>query len=216
MLARLHIHNLALIELAELELGAGLNVLTGETGAGKTMLAQAIGLLTGAQPVAGMVGPYGDAAYVEAEFDAPPELFDDPALAAVAGLRPDGEDALVVARRLTAAGRSRAFVWGRGCARADLEALGERLIEMSSQHEARWPRKWPVRGAGSEPAMRRSSRRGARPPMPRGAGSTSRISSRGSTSSPLQRGSPTRSGQSANGCGTSTSSQPPRARPPSS
>ena len=136
MLVRLHIHNLALIERAELELASGLNVLTGETGAGKTMLAQAIGLLTGAQPVAGMVGPYGDEAYVEAEFDTPADLFDDHALAAVAGLRPDGEEALVVARRLTAAGRSRAFVWGRGCARADLEALGERLIEMSSQHEA--------------------------------------------------------------------------------
>src|SRR5438034_1446410 len=131
MLARLHIHNLALIERAELELGPGLNVLTGETGAGKTMLAQAIGLLTGSQPVAGMVGPHGDEAYVEAEFETPPELFNDPALAAVAGLRPDGEETLVVARRLTANGRSRAFVWGRGCARADLEAIGERLIEMS-------------------------------------------------------------------------------------
>jgi DNA repair protein RecN (Recombination protein N) len=137
MLARLSIHNLALIERAELELGAGMNVLTGETGAGKTMLAQAIGLLTGAQPVAGMVGPFADEAYVEAEFDAPAELFDDPALAAVAGLRPDGEETLVVARRLTSGGRSRALVWGRSCARADLEALGERLIEMSSQHEAR-------------------------------------------------------------------------------
>jgi len=137
MLARLSIHNLALIERAELELEPGLNVLTGETGAGKTMLAQAIGLLTGAQPVSGMVGPFADEAYVEAEFDAPTELFEDPALAAVAGLRPDGEETLVVARRLTAGGRSRAFVWGRSCARADLEALGERLIEMSSQHEAR-------------------------------------------------------------------------------
>ena len=137
MLARLSIHNLALIERAELELGHGLNVLTGETGAGKTMLAQAIGLLTGAQPVAGMVGPFADEAYVEAEFDAPPDLFDDPALAAVAGLRPEGEETLVVARRLTSGGRSRALVWGRSCARADLEALGERLIEMSSQHEAR-------------------------------------------------------------------------------
>jgi DNA repair protein RecN (Recombination protein N) len=137
MLARLSIHNLALIERAELELGSGLNVLTGETGAGKTMLAQAIGLLTGAQPVSGMVGPYADEAYVEAEFDAPPELFDHPALAAVAGLRPEGEETLVVARRLTSGGRSRALVWGRSCARADLEALGERLIEMSSQHEAR-------------------------------------------------------------------------------
>jgi DNA repair protein RecN (Recombination protein N) len=137
MLARLSIHNLALIERAELELSAGMNVLTGETGAGKTMLAQAIGLLTGAQPGSGMVGPFADEAYVEAEFDLPSELLDDPALAAVAGLRPEGEETLVVARRLTSGGRSRALVWGRSCARADLEALGERLIEMSSQHEAR-------------------------------------------------------------------------------
>jgi DNA repair protein RecN (Recombination protein N) len=137
MLARLSIHNLALIERAELELSAGMNVLTGETGAGKTMLAQAIGLLTGAPPGSGMVGPFADEAYVEAEFDLPSELLDDPALAAVAGLRPEGEETLVVARRLTSGGRSRALVWGRSCARADLEALGERLIEMSSQHEAR-------------------------------------------------------------------------------
>ena len=49
MLLRLHLENLALIERADLEPAAGLNVLTGETGAGKTMLAEAIGLLAGAQ-----------------------------------------------------------------------------------------------------------------------------------------------------------------------
>jgi DNA repair protein RecN (Recombination protein N) len=137
MLLRLHIENLALIERADIEPAAGLNVLTGETGAGKTMLAEAIGLLAGAQPAAGLVGPHGEEAYVEAEFDLPEWFFDAPELEAVAGLRPAGEDTLVVARRLLASGRTRALVWGRTCARSDLEALGERLLEVSSQHEAR-------------------------------------------------------------------------------
>ena len=134
---RLHIENLALIEHAELELDPGLNVLTGETGAGKTMLAQAIGLIAGVQPAAEMVGVHGDESYVEAEFAVPEEFFADDSLEAVAALRPEGEETLVVARRLSRAGRSRALVWGRSCARADLQAIGERLLEISSQHEAR-------------------------------------------------------------------------------
>jgi DNA repair protein RecN (Recombination protein N) len=137
MLLRLHIENLALIERADLEPAAGLNVLTGETGAGKTMLAEAIGLLAGAQTTAGLIGPHADEAYVEAEFELPDGFFEGPGLEAVAGLHPAGEDTLVVARRLLPSGRSRAMVWGRTCARADLEALGERLLEVSSQHEAR-------------------------------------------------------------------------------
>jgi DNA repair protein RecN (Recombination protein N) len=137
MLLRLHIENLALIEHADIEPASGLNVLTGETGAGKTMLAEAIGLLAGGQPTAGLIGPHAAEAYVEAEFELPAAFFETPGLEAVAGLRPDGEDTLVVARRLLGSGRSRALVWGRTCARADLEALGERLLEVSSQHEAR-------------------------------------------------------------------------------
>jgi DNA repair protein RecN (Recombination protein N) len=137
MLLRLHIENLALIERADIEPAPGLNVLTGETGAGKTMLAEAIGLLAGSQPAAGLIGPHAAEAYVEAEFELPGAFFETPGLEAVAGLRPDGEDTLVVARRLLPSGRSRALVWGRTCARADLEALGERLLEVSSQHEAR-------------------------------------------------------------------------------
>jgi DNA repair protein RecN (Recombination protein N) len=137
MLLRLHIENLALIEHADLEPASGLNVLTGETGAGKTMLAEAIGLLAGGQPASGLIGPHAAEAYVEAEFELPAAFFETPGLEAVAGLRPDGEETLVVARRLLGSGRSRALVWGRTCARADLQALGERLLEVSSQHEAR-------------------------------------------------------------------------------
>jgi DNA repair protein RecN (Recombination protein N) len=137
MLIRLHIENLALIERADLEPVPGLNVLTGETGAGKTMLAEAIGLLAGAQATPGLIGPHADEAYVEAEFELPEGFFDGSGLEAVADLRPAGEDTLVIARRLLPSGRSRALVWGRTCARTDLEALGERLLEVSSQHEAR-------------------------------------------------------------------------------
>jgi DNA repair protein RecN (Recombination protein N) len=136
-LLRLQIENLALIEHAELDLAEGLNVFTGETGAGKTMLAQAIGLLAGAPPVAGMVGPHGAETYVEAEFAVPEGFFDGELPASVAELRPDGEETLVVARRISGSGRSRALLWGRSCARGDLEALGEVLLEISSQHEAR-------------------------------------------------------------------------------
>jgi DNA repair protein RecN (Recombination protein N) len=137
MLLHLHIENLALIERADLQPAPGLNVLTGETGAGKTMLAEAIGLLAGAPATGALIGPHADEAYVEAEFELPDGFFEEPGLEAVAGLRPSGEDTLVVARRLLPSGRSRALVWGRTCARADLEALGERLLEVSSQHEAR-------------------------------------------------------------------------------
>ena len=69
MLRRLRIENLVLIREAELELGAGLNVLSGETGAGKTIFAQAIGLLLGVKGDAAAVGPAAKEAYVEAEFD---------------------------------------------------------------------------------------------------------------------------------------------------
>jgi len=136
-LLRLQIENLALIEHAELDLAGGLNVFTGETGAGKTMLAQAIGLLAGATPAAGMVGPHAAEAYVEAEFAVAEGFFDGDLPAAVNALRPDGEETLVVARRISASGRSRALLWGRSCARSDLEAIGELLLEISSQHEAR-------------------------------------------------------------------------------
>ena len=66
-------------------------MVTGETGAGKTILAQAIGLLLGAKGSAGYVGPAASEAYVEAELDLPDGLLDDDAFATVAELRPEGE-----------------------------------------------------------------------------------------------------------------------------
>ena len=137
MLRRLRIENLVLIREAELALAPGLNAITGETGAGKTILAQAIGLLLGARGDASFVGPGSAEAYVEAELDVPDGLLDDEELAAVAELRPADDDGLVVARRVFGDGRTRAYVWGRSAAREDVAALVERLVAMSGQFEQR-------------------------------------------------------------------------------
>jgi DNA repair protein RecN (Recombination protein N) len=137
LLRRLRIENLVLIREADFELGPGLNAITGETGAGKTILAQAIGLLLGAKGDAGFVGPGAEEAYVEAEFDLPPGLFEEEGLEALAELRPEDEEGLVAARRVFADGRTRAYAWGRSAPREDLAAAGERLLAMSGQFEQR-------------------------------------------------------------------------------
>ena len=137
MLRRLRIQNLVLIREAELAFAPGLNAITGETGAGKTILAQAIGLLLGAKGDAGFIGPDGDEAYVEAELELPAALLDEDEFAALAELRPEDEEGLVLARRVFADGRTRAYAWGRGAAREDLAAVGERVLAMSGQFQQR-------------------------------------------------------------------------------
>src|SRR5213080_4768704 len=108
VLRSLRIDNLVLIREAELELAPGLNAITGETGAGKTILAQAIGLLLGARGDASFIGPGADEAYVEAELDLPDGLLDEEGFEGLADLRPGDEPGLVVARRIFADGRTRA------------------------------------------------------------------------------------------------------------
>jgi DNA repair protein RecN (Recombination protein N) len=137
LLRRLRIENLVLIHEAELAFAPGLNAITGETGAGKTILAQAIGLLLGAKGDAGFVGSEGDEAYVEAELDVPAGLLGEEELEALAELRPEDEDGLVLARRVFGDGRTRAYAWGRSAAREDLAAAAERLVAMSGQFEQR-------------------------------------------------------------------------------
>jgi DNA repair protein RecN (Recombination protein N) len=114
-----------------------LHAVTGETGAGKTIFAQAIGLLLGARADASSVGSDGSEAYVEAELDVPDGFFDEEEVAALAELRPEGEPGLVLARRVFGDGRTRAYAWGRAVAREDVAAAAERLIAMSGQFEQR-------------------------------------------------------------------------------
>jgi DNA repair protein RecN (Recombination protein N) len=137
VLRRLRIENLVLIREADLPFGPGLNAVTGETGAGKTIFAQAIGLLLGARADASSVGGEGSEAYVEAELDVPDGFFDEEDVAALTELRPEGEAGLVLARRVFGDGRTRAYAWGRAVAREDVAAAAERLIAMSGQFEQR-------------------------------------------------------------------------------
>jgi DNA repair protein RecN (Recombination protein N) len=137
VLRRLRIENLVLIREADLSFAPGLNAITGETGAGKTIFAQAIGLLLGARADASAVGAEGSEAYVEAELDVPDGFFDDEDVAALVELRPEGEPGLVLARRVFGDGRTRAYAWGRAVAREDVAAAAERLIAMSGQFEQR-------------------------------------------------------------------------------
>lgn len=132
MLHELRVENLLLIERAELRLGAGLNVLTGETGAGKTMLAHALDLLLGGKAKSGAVRPGAAEAYVEGVFDLPEEL------RATLGDRvaPDAQE-LVLARRVSAEGRSRAYLNGRSATIADLREAAAGLIAFYGQHEHR-------------------------------------------------------------------------------
>ena len=137
VLRRLRIENLVLIRDAELELAPGLNAITGETGAGKTILAQAIGLLLGSRGDPALVGAGGEEAYVEAELDLPDGLLEEEGLEALAELRPEDEEGLVLARRVFGDGRTRAYAWGRAAARDDVAAAAERVIAMSGQFEQR-------------------------------------------------------------------------------
>jgi DNA repair protein RecN (Recombination protein N) len=129
MLRRLRIENLVLIRRAELDFAPGLNAITGETGAGKTILAEAVGLLLGSRADAAMIGPAGEETYVEAELDGASDVLEE--------LRPDDEPGLVLARRIFKDGRTRAYAWGRAAAREDVAEAAEGAIAMSGQFQQR-------------------------------------------------------------------------------
>jgi DNA repair protein RecN (Recombination protein N) len=132
VLYELRVENLLLMERAELRLGPGLNILTGETGAGKTLLAHALDLLLGGKARSGIVRDGAAEAYVEGVFELPPEL-------AGGGDERIPEDAeeLVLARRVWPDGRTRAYVCGRSATVADLRELGSRMLSFYGQHEHR-------------------------------------------------------------------------------
>ncbi len=132
MLQELRVENLLLIEQAQLRLAPGLNVLTGETGAGKTVLAHALDLLLGGRARAGIVRPGAGEAYVEGVFDLPAGLREQLAERVSA----DSEE-IVLARRVGADGRTRAYLNGRAVALAELRDVGGVLLAFYGQHEHR-------------------------------------------------------------------------------
>jgi DNA repair protein RecN (Recombination protein N) len=132
VLHELRVENLLLIERAELGLGAGLNVLTGETGAGKTVLAHALDLLLGGKPRSGIVRPGASEAYVEGVFALPAALRGE-----LGDRLPEDADELVLARRVSSEGRTRAYLAGRSATAADLAEIGGALLSFYGQHEHR-------------------------------------------------------------------------------
>src|SRR3954447_17406025 len=115
MLRFLRITHLAVIDAAEVEFGPGLNVLTGETGAGKSILVEAVGLLLGGRASADLVRTGEDMAAVEAVFE-------------------NAGDEWLIRREVTAQGRSRAFVNGNLTTASGLRDLANRLVELHGQH----------------------------------------------------------------------------------
>src|SRR5262245_46742462 len=116
MLRFLRIQQLAVIDTVEVEFGPGFNVLTGETGAGKSMLVGAVGLLLGGRASADLVRTGQETATVEAIFEM-------------------GGEEVLVRREITAQGRSRAFVNGALATASQLRDLSSRLVELHGQHE---------------------------------------------------------------------------------
>jgi len=129
MLRRLTVRNLAIVEDLELELDGGLTVVTGETGAGKSILVDAVALLAGARGSSDLVREGAGKLVVSGEFDAPPAAR---AIVAEAGL-PDAET-LLVRRELSTDGRGRAFVEDEPASVRTLARLGEALVAIHGQN----------------------------------------------------------------------------------
>ncbi|RYJ04322.1 MAG: DNA repair protein RecN, partial [Acetobacteraceae bacterium] len=132
MLASLAIRDVVLIERLDLSFGAGLTVLTGETGAGKSILLDSLGLACGLRAEAGMVRTGQAQCSVAAGF-VPPE--GHPALAILAEQDMEVEDSLVLRRVVQADGRSRAFVNGQPVSVGLLRRLAATLVEVQGQHD---------------------------------------------------------------------------------
>ncbi|HEY0390619.1 MAG TPA: DNA repair protein RecN [Solirubrobacterales bacterium] len=137
MLRELRIENLLLIERAELRLGEGLNAITGETGAGKTVLAHSLDLLMGGKARPQIVRPGAEEAWVEGVFDLPAGMLEEPEMEEIAERLPGNAREVVLGRRVSGSGRTSAFVAGRAASAADLKLIGGRLLAFYGQHEHR-------------------------------------------------------------------------------
>lgn len=132
MLAELRVRDVATIADVTLSLGPGLNVLTGETGAGKSILVDALGLLLGGRGDSGVVRPGAGRAVVEGAFEGLPRALSRRVEAL--GVDVD-EGRLVVRREVSAEGRSRAWINGSPATVGVLAALGALLVDLHGQHE---------------------------------------------------------------------------------
>lgn len=132
MLQSLHVHNFALLEDAHADFTPGFNVFTGETGAGKSILIDAFGMVLGGRSSADYVRSGTDGLWVQAVFDVSGQQ-ELKALLTEHGLEP--EEDLFLKRQISAAGKSRAYINGVQVPLAVLKAIGARLVDIHGQHE---------------------------------------------------------------------------------
>ncbi len=132
MLSSLHIENIALIARADLCFGQGLNVLTGETGAGKSIILDALGVLMGARVRRDLMREGERTAQVSGIFEALPDLpwFSD------MGIFPDENGELSISRRFSAEGKNVCRVAGMPCTVVQLRDLGRQLLQIHGQHDS--------------------------------------------------------------------------------
>ena len=130
MLRSLHVRNYVLIDSLEIVFPEGLVIITGQTGAGKSILLGALGLALGGKADASLVGVHGDSCVVEAEFTVPEDL-----RALMAEYDLEDSDTLLIRRTLNRTGRSRSFVNDEPVSLPVLQALSEHLIDIHSQHQ---------------------------------------------------------------------------------
>ena len=130
MLRSLHVRNYVLIDSLEIDFPEGLVIITGQTGAGKSILLGALGLALGGKADASLVGVHGDSCVVEAEFTVPEDL-----RALMAEYDLEDSDTLLIRRTLNRTGRSRSFVNDEPVSLPVLQALSEHLIDIHSQHQ---------------------------------------------------------------------------------
>ncbi|EZQ15624.1 recombination and repair protein [Halopseudomonas bauzanensis] len=133
MLVHLAVNNYAIVDHLELELDRGMTVITGETGAGKSIMLDALALTLGDRADSGAVRPGADKADILATFD----ISEIPEAVQWLNQRDlsSDESQVILRRVVTAEGRSRAYINGSPCPQQDLRALGEMLIDIHSQHE---------------------------------------------------------------------------------
>lgn len=132
MLRSLHVRNYVLIDSLEIDFPEGLVIITGQTGAGKSILLGALGLALGGKADASLVGAHGDTCVVEAEFSADGNA---PLQALMAENDLEVGDTLLIRRTLNRTGRSRSFVNDEPVSLPVLQALSEHLIDIHSQHQ---------------------------------------------------------------------------------
>ncbi|MCL1910555.1 MAG: DNA repair protein RecN [Kiritimatiellaeota bacterium] len=136
MIEKLTVRNIAVVETAEMRFGAGLTVVTGETGAGKSVLIGAISLLTGGRADHSVIRSGADKAYVGVEFSlAPGTLAQVNAILEEAGAEPCEDGLLILSREISVAGSGRCHANSRAVTAQTLRKLGEILVDMHGPHD---------------------------------------------------------------------------------